>query len=81
MMITNPMKAIRAKCIDCCAGDKNEVKLCTCEQNCALWPFRMGKNPYRKPLSEAQIAASKANAQRMKEARSAQDSQLSAKTT
>lgn len=79
MIITSPIKAIRAKCIDCCAGDKNEVKLCTCP-DCALYPFRLGKNPYRKPPSEAQIAASKANVQRMKEAREAQNSQLSPKT-
>lgn len=46
-MITSPAKAIRAKCIDCCGGSLAEVK--TCEIcSCALHPFRMGKNPYRK---------------------------------
>ena len=30
------LKAIRLKCIDCCAGNKNEVKLCTCTQ-CPLY--------------------------------------------
>ena len=24
-----PMKAIRAKCLDCCCGSSNEVRLCT----------------------------------------------------
>nr|DAE34801.1 MAG TPA: hypothetical protein [Caudoviricetes sp.] len=28
--ITNPVKAIRAKCLDCCCGSSNEVELCTC---------------------------------------------------
>lgn len=44
--ITNPVKAIRAKCLDCCCGSSNEVELCTCA-DCALYPFRFGKNPYR----------------------------------
>lgn len=41
-----PMKAIRAKCLDCCCDQREEVKLCTA-QNCPLHPFRMGKNPYK----------------------------------
>ena len=45
--ITNPVKAIRAHCLDCCCGQQNEVKLCTCT-DCALYPFRLGKNPFRK---------------------------------
>lgn len=45
--ITNPMKAIRAKCLDCCGDNAQEVRLCTAP-NCALYPFRLGKNPYRK---------------------------------
>lgn len=44
--ITNPVKAIRAKCLDCCCNSQNEVKLCT-TKNCPLYPFRFGKNPYR----------------------------------
>lgn len=45
--ITNPVKAIRAKCLDCCCGQANEVKLRPCT-DCPLYPFRLGKNPYRK---------------------------------
>ena len=48
MEIRNPVKAIRAKCIDCCAGQIAEVERCVCT-DCALYPFRMGKNPYRTP--------------------------------
>ena len=42
----NPVKAIRAKCLDCCCGSSAEVKRCPCE-DCALHPFRFGSNPYR----------------------------------
>ena len=46
-LISSPLKAIRENCIECCSGSKGEVKLCTCTK-CPLWPFRLGKNPYRK---------------------------------
>lgn len=46
-MITNPVKAIRSKCLECSCGSSNEVKLCPIT-DCALYPFRFGKNPYRK---------------------------------
>ena len=56
-MATNPVKAIREKCLDCCAGQVVEVAKCP-TQRCALWPFRMGKNPYRakvtRELTDAQ---------------------------
>ena len=45
--ITNPAKAIRAKCVDCCCNSIREVELCTVS-GCPLYPFRFGKNPYRK---------------------------------
>ena len=41
-----PIKSIRAKCIDCCCGDKKEVRLCPIER-CPLWPYRMGKRPVK----------------------------------
>jgi hypothetical protein len=61
-----PMKAIRAKCLDC-NGNAYEVKLCPCT-DCALWPFRLGKNPNIKPrnLTDEQR---KAAAERLKNAR------------
>lgn len=39
-------KAIRLKCLDCCCGSSNEVKLCPAV-NCPLHPFRLGTDPYR----------------------------------
>jgi hypothetical protein len=61
-----PMKAIRAKCLDC-NGNAYEVKLCPCT-DCPLWPFRLGKNPNIKPrnLTDEQR---KAAAERLKNAR------------
>lgn len=55
--ITSPLKAIRAKCLDCCGESIKEVQLCQCEF-CTLHPFRFGKNPFRKKkkLSEEHIA-------------------------
>lgn len=41
-MNRSPLKAIRAKCIDCCCGNKTEVRLCPSEK-CPLWPFRSGR--------------------------------------
>jgi hypothetical protein len=44
-------EVIRAKCLDCCCGSAHEVRRCI-SIDCALWPFRMGTNPWRAPLSE-----------------------------
>lgn len=43
----NPVKAIRAKCLDCCGDMPSVVADCHIVA-CALHPFRMGKNPFRK---------------------------------
>ena len=40
-----PGKAMRAFCIDCCGGSRNEVYLCP-STDCSLWAYRLGKNPY-----------------------------------
>ena len=42
--VLTPIKAIRAKCLDCCCGDRREVRECTIEK-CSLHPYRMGKRP------------------------------------
>lgn len=39
-----PIKSIRAKCIDCCAGQLAEVRRCNIN-TCAIWPYRMGRRP------------------------------------
>jgi len=45
----NPVKAIRARCLDCCCGDASEVRKCV-STDCASWPFRIGTNPFRKKM-------------------------------
>jgi hypothetical protein len=49
--ILTPIKAIRAKCIDCCGGVMYQVRECGCS-DCSLYPYRMGKNPNRKRNAE-----------------------------
>jgi hypothetical protein len=61
----SPMEAIRAKCLDCSAGSAHEVRCCVA-MACPSWPFRMGKNPWRAPASEAQREASRRNAAKMR---------------
>lgn len=49
-----PLKAIRAKCLDCMCGQAKEVRICP-SADCALYPFRLGKNPYvRRELDDAE---------------------------
>lgn len=45
--ITNPVKAIKAYCLNCVGGQRAEVDLCPCV-SCELYAFRTGVNPYRK---------------------------------
>lgn len=48
------LQAIRDTCIDCMAGQLGEIRICTCEKTCPLWPFRMGTDPEpNKTKSEA----------------------------
>ena len=39
-----PLKAIRAKCLDCCCDSALEVKLCPIP-DCPLYIYRFGHNP------------------------------------
>ena len=54
-----PLKAIRAKCLDCCCGSSHEVNLCPCV-DCKLYPYRFGKNPnLQRESTPAQLEALK----------------------
>lgn len=44
-----PLKAIRAKCLDCTNYQNNEIRDCTVT-GCPLYDFRMGHNPNRKGI-------------------------------
>ena len=52
---TELLKTIRKKCMDCVCFQAKEVELCPSKQ-CALWPFRFAKDPFKtpRPMSEAQ---------------------------
>lgn len=41
----SPIKAIRAKCVDCSGGDMSEARKCKI-YSCPLWPMRMGTNVF-----------------------------------
>lgn len=40
----SPLKVIRAKCLDCCAGSAHEVRLCPATK-CPAWYHRFGRPP------------------------------------
>jgi hypothetical protein len=64
------LKAIREKCIDCSGGSPHEARSCTAV-DCALWPFRMGKNPFSErsgnPAGAAALQAAREAKKREKE--------------
>ena len=66
-LITNPVKAIRAFCMECSNGQTSEVKDCPVYK-CPLFPFRIGKNPYRQ-RREMTEEEKQVLADRLKEAR------------
>ena len=67
---TPPLVAIRSKCIDCCGGSESEVRKCVAV-SCALWPFRMRKNPWleKRVMSEERKVAARKHLQKAREAR------------
>ena len=75
-VITNPVKAIRAFCLDCMGGSPGEVKRCSSE-DCPLWSFRFGKSPFRakREMTEEQRAAAAERLRKAREAKSAEKSQ------
>ena len=44
-----PLKAIRAKCLECSNNQPKEVRLCEMV-NCPNYMYRFGKNPSRKGI-------------------------------
>ena len=51
MKIFTPVKAIRAKCMDCCCNELKEIRECDI-LHCALWPYRMGRRPRGRRLHD-----------------------------
>ncbi|WP_173088927.1 hypothetical protein [Devosia sp. 1635] len=50
----SPIKAIRAKCIDCSGNNVAEVRKCTAV-GCALWPMRMGTSPFHASSASSKL--------------------------
>ena len=50
MKASTPIKAIRARCIDCGGGSPKEVRECT-HSECPLYQYRFGKRPQEKTLT------------------------------
>jgi hypothetical protein len=61
------LAAIRAKCLDCSCGNRAEVADCLVRA-CPLWPFRMGKNPWRAEVSASRREAARRSAARLQRA-------------
>ena len=51
MKLKTPMKAIRAKCIDCTLGQLQDIRECTVKKG-PLYPYRMGRRPTDKEIIE-----------------------------
>ena len=65
-----PIKAIKEKCLDCCCGQREEVKMCPVK-TCPLHDFRLGKNPNRKRnLTDEQREAAKVRLAKARAAKS-----------
>ena len=43
--VLTPVRAIRAKCLECQGGSRKAVR--NCATDCSLRPYRMGRNPAR----------------------------------
>ena len=51
MALRTPLKAIRAKCLDCTCGQFIEIRECSVE-SCPLYEYRMGHRPKKYMASE-----------------------------
>jgi len=49
----NPLRAIRAHCVDCAGDVVGEVRKCHLIK-CALWPMRMASNPFHAQSKHSQ---------------------------
>ena len=60
----NPIKVMRQFCWECMGWNINDIEGCTAP-DCPLYPWRKGKNPYRKEKTAKQLSASKRNVKKM----------------
>ena len=60
----NPIKVIKQFCSHCMGWQPSLVEGCTAPE-CPLFPWRRGKNPYRKPKTDKAIAQAKSQLVRL----------------
>ncbi len=65
------LKAIRAKCLDCCCDQPSEVRKCTAFR-CALWPFRLSSKPFSERTGNPGALEARAMAREAKKAATAE---------
>ena len=53
-----PLRAIRAKCLDCCADSAREVERCLA-YDCPLWEYRLSKRAKLPVLAEKALHRSR----------------------
>lgn len=58
--INNRASAIRAKCIECSGGSLSEVRECVIKR-CALYPFRLGEDPFNAKTAKNKAAKQSLN--------------------
>jgi hypothetical protein len=60
LKVKTPIKAIRAKCLDCSGESSHEAKLCPITA-CPIYPYRLGKNlnPIARVWTEEQKEAAR----------------------
>ena len=65
-----PVKAIRAKCIECSGGNRSEADRCQIK-DCPLYAYRHGKNLNRKPrvMTEEQRERMRGNLEKARQKR------------
>ncbi|MDD2656852.1 MAG: hypothetical protein PHQ18_04810 [Patescibacteria group bacterium] len=61
----SPLKSIREKCLDCMGGQPKEVRVCE-SIDCALYPYKFGKNPNRKGIGGKFTHLGKDNSENVK---------------
>ena len=67
---TPTLKVIKKYCLWCMCDQPNEVKLCP-SKDCPLYPFREGKNPFKKEHTEEQAERYKEIMKKAREAKKA----------
>ena len=67
----SPKKAIRLRCLDCCAGSSMEVKKCPAS-DCGNWPHRLGYGLTKDPEGKVKVKRERSEVQKAADARNAE---------